>query len=471
MRLYRFIRYMLIIAVRLYFIEVRAIHKERVPEKGPVMLAANHPSSILDSVLLSTQLPRPVHYLAKSELFSSRILTKLYSWLGAIPVYRGSLAQQNSHTFRQVFELFKKGGYIGIFPEGRNSPDHQIANLRTGTAKMALEGEAENNFALGLVIVPVGIHFENRELFLSAAQLKFGDPIKVADYQALYQTDPKGAIRALTARLQDELRQQALHIEDQGIQELVTDLAIVHHHALHQKQQQAPVPSNLFKRLFNRVRRLFKPADTDPEMVSKLFNAKQQLNVSLSRAKVADPLFVQDLRLRVNKYKDHLKQLELKQSLDDQFDKPMIERLIRLRLTLYAVAMAPIAFWGLLHNVVPYSLTKALSAKFEDPAVKAFAYFFFGFFSFVSSYFLIWLGMWQLTDHNITSSLMYMAFLPPTGLICLRYRGYITQYRYKILLRSFFFTQQKLFERLHFQRNAIITRVEQLHERYGQVAE
>jgi 1-acyl-sn-glycerol-3-phosphate acyltransferase len=69
MTLYTVLVRILRVINHLYFVEVRSTGLARVPDTGPVLLAANHPSSILDSVLMSTALPRPIRYLARSGLF------------------------------------------------------------------------------------------------------------------------------------------------------------------------------------------------------------------------------------------------------------------------------------------------------------------------------------------------------------------------------------------------------------------
>ncbi|MBS3731588.1 MAG: hypothetical protein KGY42_01665, partial [Desulfobacterales bacterium] len=72
MKLYRVIIWLLRVFSRLYFVEVRSLHPERISGSGPVILAANHPASILDAILLATQTPRRIHFLAHSRLFKNR---------------------------------------------------------------------------------------------------------------------------------------------------------------------------------------------------------------------------------------------------------------------------------------------------------------------------------------------------------------------------------------------------------------
>lgn len=469
MRLYSFFRHIFRLASHLYFVEVRSIGKDQVPEDGPTILAANHPSSLLDSILLSIELPRQVHYLAKSELFRSPILASLYRRIGAIPINRGARADDNENTFKHVYDLLDRGGCIGIFPEGRNSPALQVANLRSGTARMALAAEARHNYELGLQIIPVGINFENRELFLSAALLRFGAPIKVADYAEMHQKDRKLAIRTLTNDVEQALRKEAMHISDLRLGQLVEDLGAVYHEAINEpiEARAARRSWGILRRTLEKTRAWFRPASVNHDSLSAIFEGRRSLNDALSRASVAEPELVEDLRNRVDRYKAHLRQTHLKEDLKQSFAQPIRERLIRLRMTLYAVLMAPVAFFGLVHNFLPYFVTKIISRRFQDEAVRTFAYFGVGTLAFVGFYFLCWLWLWQFTERDLSTSLIYIGLLPPTGLLCLRYRGHITQYRDKILVRTFFHTNANLINLLHEERQEIVYRLQLLDERYG----
>ncbi len=120
MSLYRFILWLLRVFSHLYFVEVRALNPERIPPSGPVILAANHPASILDAILMAMQTRRQIHFLAKSGLFRNRFIGALFRRVGAIPVYRSGEAEgsstRNVEVFEKVYELFERDGCLGLFP-------------------------------------------------------------------------------------------------------------------------------------------------------------------------------------------------------------------------------------------------------------------------------------------------------------------------------------------------------------------
>ncbi len=470
----RFIR----LANHLYFVEARASGAEKVPSEGPVMLAANHPSSILDTFLLATRLPRIIHYLARSGLFRHPLLAGLLLRLGAIPLYRAGEetdhAGRNVEVFEKVYELFERGGCVGIFPEGRNSPYGRLGEIRKGAARMAFGAEERNDWKLGLKIVPVGLNFENRELFMSAVMLCFADPIRVADYEPLYRQDPERAVEKLTADIRETLSRQVAHVEDVQLGELASELAEVFGEDLGDRlrldsgeEEKRPQPA--YKRwLWALVAwyRRSSPAETRA-FVARVYS-RQHISRTLSRASEVEPQTVESLRNQLERYKDHLRQTEFRHDLAHSLSKRATrERLIRSRMTLYAVLMAPVALFGLIHNAVPYLFAKFTARLSRDQAVRTFAYFGLGVVAFTVTYATFGFWLWRYTDLSLGWSLAYLAALPPTGFAALHYRRNILLYRDMILVRTLFWNNHELVTLVRHERRILLERFQQLADRYG----
>lgn len=478
MRLYRGLIRFLRVVTHLYFIEVRSSGLANVPEKGPVILAANHPGSILDAILLSTQASRPIHYLARSGLFRFPVIAALFRRLGAIPLYRphesADSAERNRMTFSQVYRQLEAGDCIGIFPEGRNSPWAQVGPLRKGAARMALGAEARNDFSLGLVIVPVGINLDRRELLTSDALLRFGRPIRVADYREAYRDHPEHAVRALTLAVQEALRRQAVHIADRRLEQMITELTEVLSIRLTTlPSQAAPPPDEESKESFAKrwiwklLRWYHRSSDASGRDLERRMLSRQVLGTVLSRALIHEPRSVVTLRKQLERYKAHLGQSRLRAALQQSFDQPVRQRWIRLRMTLFAVLMAPVALYGLVHNALPYLVSRFVPRIFRDEAVRTFAYFGVGVVAFLSSYAALGYWLWNSTGLGPAWTLAYLATLPPTGFVALGYRRTILVYRERILVRTFAFDQAQLVELLRREREILFARFEALSERFA----
>ncbi|MBO1915469.1 1-acyl-sn-glycerol-3-phosphate acyltransferase, partial [Microvirga sp. 3-52] len=67
---------------------VKVIGKENFPKTGGVLLCTNHIDN-LDPPVVGMTCPRPVHFMAKQELFEAPILKSVLPKVNAFPVKRG----------------------------------------------------------------------------------------------------------------------------------------------------------------------------------------------------------------------------------------------------------------------------------------------------------------------------------------------------------------------------------------------
>ena len=119
--------------------------KENIPRKGPLIIVANH-LNLIDPPLLGASVPRKIHFMAKKELFRSRISRLVVQAYGAFPVKRG---QADREAMRRALELLRGGRVLGMFPEGKRSPDAQLQTPQPGASLLACRS--------GVSLIPVGI--------------------------------------------------------------------------------------------------------------------------------------------------------------------------------------------------------------------------------------------------------------------------------------------------------------------------
>jgi 1-acyl-sn-glycerol-3-phosphate acyltransferase len=75
--------------------------KENVPGEGAVIVVANH-LNLADPPVLGVSLGRKVVFMAKRELFRSRVSSYFVRGLGAFPAQRGQLAREALRQASQV---------------------------------------------------------------------------------------------------------------------------------------------------------------------------------------------------------------------------------------------------------------------------------------------------------------------------------------------------------------------------------
>jgi 1-acyl-sn-glycerol-3-phosphate acyltransferase len=163
--------------------------KERLPEDGRYLVAANH-SSVLDGAVLATEWAwlgyRPLHMIAYEEPFRHWLWGWFLRSARCIPFHRGS---HESRTGMMQLAL----GYlamrepVGIFPEGHINRGRRLRPARPGAAILALES--------GAPVLPVGITGSQevlplgakRPLFRRAIRLRIGARIETGEMAERYR--------------------------------------------------------------------------------------------------------------------------------------------------------------------------------------------------------------------------------------------------------------------------------------------
>ncbi len=208
----------------------REILGAEVPRQGPVILVGNHPNGLVDPILLAACSPRPVRFLGKAPLFRLPVVGTFMRGMRALPVYRrqdGADTSQNQDTFDAVFSALEQGQVICLFPEGLSHSEPHLKELKTGAARMALGSEARSEFAAGVRIVPVGLHYRSNRRFRSRVAVWVGEPIDASQLKEAYARDEVQTVQALTETIAAGLGKVMLQLdrwEDLPLLELAESL-------------------------------------------------------------------------------------------------------------------------------------------------------------------------------------------------------------------------------------------------------
>ena len=108
---------------------------ENLPFEGPVVIACNHVTNF-DVFPMQLSLPRPIFYMAKSELFKFPLMDVALRNLGAFPVFRG---EKDVWAMRHARKVLENGQTLGMFPEGTRNKGRGLGIAKTGSARMAIE--------------------------------------------------------------------------------------------------------------------------------------------------------------------------------------------------------------------------------------------------------------------------------------------------------------------------------------------
>jgi 1-acyl-sn-glycerol-3-phosphate acyltransferase len=153
---------------------------ERVPQRGPAILAANH-VSFFDSVVLIMTFSRTLSFVGKVEYLDSWKTRRVLPALGMIPLDRSD-GRRALVALKTASEILRGGSLFAIYPEGARSPDGDLHAGHTGVAYVSM--------ATGVPIVPIGIAGTDRvqppgSRFprpFRRVTVRFGSPVDPADY-------------------------------------------------------------------------------------------------------------------------------------------------------------------------------------------------------------------------------------------------------------------------------------------------
>ena len=152
----------------LIFFRPTIVGREKIPKDGGVILAGNH-RHIFDPCMPILSTKRPVHYMAKKELFNSPI-GWFFKVVGCIPVDRG---HDNTDSKEAALEVLREGEVLGIFPEGtRNKSLNGLLPFKYGAVSMSNKS--------GALIVPFAITGKYR-LFNNKLTVRFGEGFVASD--------------------------------------------------------------------------------------------------------------------------------------------------------------------------------------------------------------------------------------------------------------------------------------------------
>lgn len=181
--------------------------------KGPLLIAANHPNSFLDAIIIATLFQKPVYSLARGDVFSNRLTSALLRALHILPVYRmregAENLSQNYSTFEACRNIFRKNGIVLIFSEGLCINEWKLRPLMKGTARLAISSWDEG---IPLTILPAAINYHSFTRFGKHVHLHFGQAFTQSD---LGDTNGYGkTILAFNERLEGELKQLVIDIDE-----------------------------------------------------------------------------------------------------------------------------------------------------------------------------------------------------------------------------------------------------------------
>jgi glycerol-3-phosphate O-acyltransferase / dihydroxyacetone phosphate acyltransferase len=435
--LYSFLKILMQSTIKVFFRSITVKNSTVIPEEGPVIILANHPSTFMDPIVVASVIKRKVFFLGKGELFRGKIAKWLLPKLNIIPVYRKqddpTQMSKNADTFKKCFEHLENGGAILIFPEGVSITERKLKPIKTGAARIALGAEARNNFKLGVKIINIGLNYAdphkfNRDLFINIEQ-----PIEVKDYAEKFAQDEFKAAENITEEIRKQLENIVISIQDEKTDELVKNI------------------ETLYKYDLKKARGISgKDTETEFEITRNIIKAVHYFSET-------DPAFVSLMENRIKNYLGSLKEL----NLDDQdlsrnkSNKSFIGT--NIRSLLFLVLGFPFYLYGLINNFLPFEIPGLLAGKIaKSKDFRGAIGMVLGMFTFLI-FDCIQIFLVHHFLHNFLITVLYAISLPLSGFFTYYYWHTFDKIRTKWILISLFFKRSTAIANLIAERESIIT--------------
>lgn len=196
------------LSLGLFYRRVEIVGRDRLPATGPTLYVGNHGNGIIDPALVLGWFPAGIRFLAKSTLWRQFPMALFVRLAGAVKVFRqidpGVDPSRNRDMFADCWRTLGRRGALCLFPEGISHAEPHLMPLKTGAARIAL-GALARHRALGLVVVPFGLVFEERQRFRSRVLIEVGRPIDPRPWLTPGGETDRESVRALTHAIERAL--------------------------------------------------------------------------------------------------------------------------------------------------------------------------------------------------------------------------------------------------------------------------
>ena len=233
-RAYRVAIKVLRLLVRLFFRRVEVTGLDNVPASGGGIVVSWHPNGLIDPGLILTQFPRRVVFGARHGLFRWPLLGSLMRAIGTVPIYRATDSakgsgpdrrSQNRQSLDALAGEVAGGEFSALFPEGVSHDAPHPMELKTGAARLYYQALALSDPGSRPVILPVGLHYDEKRVFRSNALVAFHPalelPPELAAPPAGSEEERRERYRALTDELDRVLRETVHATESWELNQLM----------------------------------------------------------------------------------------------------------------------------------------------------------------------------------------------------------------------------------------------------------
>lgn len=430
--LYRILKAIISFGIRHYYRDIQVVNQHILDkEEGPLIIIANHPNTLMDAWMVGFVNRRRVHFMAKATFFNSPLKRKLLGALGMIPINRKSdgavTGVNNKDSFQACYELLEKGEILVVFPEGTSFLERKLREIKTGTARIALEVERRNQGKLGLKVIPIGLNYISADSYRGKVLVHVGKPIGLDDLWKEYELSQGNAAKALTERFRVELSRVFVNMDDSTREDLVEQL----------------------RKLF--VTKYTKRTDVADEM-----DFMKSVQSRLEEYSLTAPWKVDEIHTETGKVFASLQFLGIKPDFLDRPYRPGLFLRQFIQSWLFIIVTVPLFLIGFIHHVIPYWFIGWIVPKMtKEVEYHAPLSILLGLVLYPLNYLGFGLLAHFCFDFSWLETIIYMALLPLFGTFAHFYMRYMHHLNSKQRFGRFASRRSAILQNLREQREQL----------------
>ena len=397
-KLYAILKVYIGFAFYMFYKRIVVTGKENIPLEAPVIFAPNHQNAMMDPIAINATQKRQNVFLARADAFKNNLIGKLLRKIKILPVYRirdgAESLKKNDEIFDTCINILKHNKSLGLFPEGTHTDKRKLLPIKKAITRIAFKAEEENDFRLGIKVVPVGIYYSNYSNFRSTLQINYGEPINIIDYKKFYsESERKGTVE-FNKELTKRLKSLIIDIVNDEFYEAIESL----------------------REIYGKV--MVKKMKLDEFKQEHKFIADKKLIEIINDYAKNNSDKLNHLKSKIIEYNEGIKKMNLRNWI---FDKKIYSWFALITQYLLSIVLLPIHIFGIVNNYPAYKIPAMIVKKtvkdsqFESTfkfgiALVLFPIYYIIVFSIMSIFIDVW---WM--------RLVYISILPASGIIAVKY--------------------------------------------------
>ncbi len=329
--LYHLTKSIVRMGIRGFFNKIVILGKEHLEQPVPTIAIVNHPSALIDPLVVATATSRRLHFIAAAEYFGKGLQKKILSEeYNMVPVYRPHMYEgeefSNDDMFVACFETLARNGCIVVFPEGNSVTEKHIRSLKTGVARI-MYGFQKLHPDKKINILPIGLNYSDAHRFQSNVIMNIGQPQHIhMDVSKSEEPDQEEVLKA-TEKMYEMLKDEVIHHDKSELSELV-----------------GSVDKIWGIKIYNALKK-------GKEKALLAFRKEQKIVSKIENLEAAE---IDQLRLKTDSFLQKLQKHRVKPQAFTETDNISFLWLVGMVLGL------PVYLYGFLSNIIPYLVSRYL---------------------------------------------------------------------------------------------------------------